>query len=213
VQLLIFERHDSPKPVKTIDLDPGTNRTFYFWHVHVAGVTPGMGYAYRVDGPRDLHGAGHRFNPNKVLIDPYGRHDLHPWDRVAAAAPATTWAPAGAASCTDMADYDWEGDQPLRRSMVRRSSTMHVRGFTKSPTSGARHPGTYRGSTDPYSEGATAVELLPSSSSTRTRSGRTADRAAPHQLLGLAPISFFNPHEGYCVAPDEGTHVKEFGTW
>ena len=79
VELLIFERHDSPKPVKTILLDPGINRTFYFWHVYVNGVTPGMGYAYRVDGPKDLHGRGHRFNPNKVLIDPYGaRDDIHP---------------------------------------------------------------------------------------------------------------------------------------
>jgi pullulanase/glycogen debranching enzyme len=72
VELLIFERHDSPKPTKTIRLNPDVNRTFYFWHIYVFGVTPGMGYAYRVDGPKDLHGAGHRFNPNKVLIDPYG---------------------------------------------------------------------------------------------------------------------------------------------
>ena len=52
------------------------------------GVTPGMGYAYRVDGPQDLHGAGHRFNPNKVLIDPYGRGTTSTlWDRVAACGP------------------------------------------------------------------------------------------------------------------------------
>ena len=88
VELLIFERHDSPKPVKTIKLDPSVNRTFYFWHVYVNGVTPGMGYAYRVDGPQDLHGAGHRFNPNKVLIDPYGRGTTSTlWDRVAACGP------------------------------------------------------------------------------------------------------------------------------
>ncbi len=88
VELLIFERHDSRKPIKTILLDPRINRTFYFWHVYVTGVTPGMGYGYRVDGPNDVSGAGHRFNPNKVLIDPYGRGTTSTlWDRVAACGP------------------------------------------------------------------------------------------------------------------------------
>ena len=51
-----------------------------------------MGYAYRVDGPKDLHGAGHRFNPNKVLIDPYGRGTTATlWDRGRPAARRTTW--------------------------------------------------------------------------------------------------------------------------
>ena len=58
VELLLFERHDAPKPVKAIQLDPGVNRTFHFWHIYVRGLTPGMHYAYRVDGPQDLHGAG-----------------------------------------------------------------------------------------------------------------------------------------------------------
>ncbi len=79
VTLLIFDAHDSPRPIKVIELDPDINRTFYFWHIYVVGVTSGMGYAYRVDGPKDVHGAGHRFNPNKVLIDPYAPgHDVHP---------------------------------------------------------------------------------------------------------------------------------------
>ncbi|OGO55109.1 MAG: glycogen debranching enzyme GlgX, partial [Chloroflexi bacterium RBG_16_69_14] len=218
VQLLIFERHDSPKPVKIIDLDPGTNRTFYFWHVYVTGVTPGMGYAYRVDGPRDLHGAGHRFNPNKVLIDPYGRGTTSTlWDRVAACGPEDNVAHSLSSVVIDMSDYDWEGDQPLRRSMQDTIIyEMHVRGFTKSPTSGARHPGTYLGVIDkiPYLKklGVTAVELLPVFEFDEDEISGTNPLTGQRLInyWGYSPISFFNPHEGYCVAPDEGTHVKEF---
>ncbi|MGH3602048.1 MAG: glycogen debranching protein GlgX, partial [Pseudonocardiaceae bacterium] len=73
VTLLLFDACDSPQPIETIVLDPIVNRTFQFWHVYVRGVTPGLHYAYRVDGPRDLSESGHRYSPNKVLIDPYTR--------------------------------------------------------------------------------------------------------------------------------------------
>ena len=126
-----------------------------------------MGYAYRVDGPQDLHGAGHRFNPNKVLIDPYGRGTTSTlWDRVAACGPDDNLAQSLRSVVIDMTDYDWEGDQPLRRPMQDTVIyEMHVRGFTKSPTSGVAHPGTYLGVIEkiPYlrSLGVTAVELMP----------------------------------------------------
>ena len=102
-----------------------------------------MGYAYRVDGPKDLHGAGHRFNPNKVLIDPYGRGTTSTlWDRVAACGPEDNLAHSLSSVVIDMTDYDWEGDTPLNRSMQDTVIyEMHVRGFTKSPTSGVEQPG------------------------------------------------------------------------
>src|SRR5574340_1234063 len=68
VELLLFDRHDDPEPIQTIQLDPYKHKTFYFWHVYVRGLKPGANYAYRVDGPRDLHGRGDRFNRNKVLL-------------------------------------------------------------------------------------------------------------------------------------------------
>jgi glycogen operon protein len=218
VELLLFERHDSPKPVKTIRLDPGTNRTFYFWHVYVAGVTPGMGYAYRVDGPKDLHSAGHRFNPNKVLIDPYGRGTTSTlWDRVAACGPEDNVSRSLSSVVIDMTDYDWEGDEPLRRPMQETVIyEMHIRGFTRSPTSGVRHPGTYLGAIEkiPYLKrlGVTAVELLPVFEFDEAEISGTNPLTGQRLInyWGYSPISFFNPHEGYCVAPDEGTHVKEF---
>ena len=218
VELLLFESHDSPTPVKTVLLDPTVNRTFYFWHVYVTGVTPGMGYAYRVDGPKDLHAGGHRFNPNKVLIDPYGRGTTSTlWDRVAACGPDDNVAHSLSSVVIDMSDYDWEGDQPINRSMQDTVIyEMHVRGFTKSPTSGAVNAGKYLGVIEkiPYlqSLGVTAVELLPVFEFDEDEISGTNPLTGQRLInyWGYSPISFFNPHEGYCVAPDEGSHVREF---
>ena len=217
VELLLFERHDSPKPIKTIQLDPGVNRTFYFWHIYVVGVTPGMGYAYRVDGPKDLHGAGHRFNPNKVLIDPYGRGTTSTlWDRAAACGPDDNLAHSLRSVVVDMTDYDWEGDQPLRRSMQETVIyEMHVRGFTKSPTSGATHPGTYRGVIEkiPYlqSLGVTAVELLPVFEFDETRSaGRTRSPASDSSTTGATARSASSPRTGLLRRARRGHAVHEF---
>src|ERR1700747_1214570 len=71
VELLLFAKHDDPLPARVIRFDPVVNKTFFFWHIYVRGLRPGAHYAYRVDGPQDLHGRGFRFNPNKILIDPY----------------------------------------------------------------------------------------------------------------------------------------------
>ena len=69
VELLLFEKHDDLEPIQIIELSPETNKTFFIWHVYVKEIKHGNAYAYRIDGPQDLHGAGHRFNKNKVLLD------------------------------------------------------------------------------------------------------------------------------------------------
>src|SRR6516165_10582659 len=71
VQLLLFDPHDDVQPIQVIKLEPATNQTFFFWHVYVKGLKPGAHYAYRVDGPQDLHGKGFSFNKNKVLVVSY----------------------------------------------------------------------------------------------------------------------------------------------
>ena len=72
VELLLFDREDDVRPARTIAIDPSTNRTYHYWHVFVEGVKPGQVYGYRAHGPFDP-AAGMRFNPAKVLLDPYGR--------------------------------------------------------------------------------------------------------------------------------------------
>jgi glycogen operon protein len=72
VELLFFDREDDAQPARVITIDPAANRTYHYWHVFVPGVRPGQLYAYRVQGPSDPAN-GLRFDPAKVLLDPYGR--------------------------------------------------------------------------------------------------------------------------------------------
>jgi len=71
-QLLLFDHVDAPKPSRIIDLDPRTNRTYHYWHTFVPDITAGQLYAYRVAGPFDPE-RGLRFDPDKALLDPYGK--------------------------------------------------------------------------------------------------------------------------------------------
>jgi glycogen operon protein len=218
VQLLLFESHDARRPVKVIDLDPGDNRTFYFWHIYVKDVKPGMGYAYRVDGPQDLHGRGHRFNPRKVLIDPYGRAVTSTlWDRAAACGPDDNVTSSLSSIVVDTSAYDWEGDRPINRAMSQTIIyEMHVKGFTRASSSRAKNPGTYAGVIEkiPYLKklGVTALELMPVFEFDETEiSG--VNPITGQQLVnywGYSPIAFFSPHGDYCVKPDEGNHIREF---
>jgi pullulanase/glycogen debranching enzyme len=72
VELLLFDAHDDVEPIQTIQLTSSEHKTFHIWHCYIRGLRPGMHYAYRVDGPREPH-KGHRFDPDKLLIDPYAR--------------------------------------------------------------------------------------------------------------------------------------------
>ena len=111
--------------------------------------------------------AGQRFNPNKVLIGPYARgicKDL--WNRADAIGPQDNIATSMRCAVVDPAAYDWEGDQPLKRPIHESIIyEVHVGGFTRSPSSGVAHPGTFAGMIEkiPYLQalGVTAVELLP----------------------------------------------------
>ena len=137
VELLLFAAHDAPQPFQTIRLDPFVNKTFHFWHVFVKGLRAGAHYAYRVDGPNDPS-AGHRFNRNKVLIDPYARGNTNSlWNRAAACGPQDNVATSMRSVVIDTSGYDWEGDRPLDRPLEDTIIyEMHVRGFTRSPSSG-----------------------------------------------------------------------------
>src|SRR5262249_32639862 len=88
VELLLFDRVDDPQPSRLVRLDPIANRTYYYWHVFVPNVRPGQLYGYRVEGPFDPPN-GMRFDPSKVLLDPYSRGVMVParYDRAAARKP------------------------------------------------------------------------------------------------------------------------------
>ena len=218
VELLLFDTHNGLEPVQTVPLDPQHHRTFHFWHVYVSGLKPGAHYAYRVDGPQDLHNKGERFTPKKVLIDPYSRgNSTTLWKRGDAVGTSDNLSTSMRSTVIEYASYDWEEDQPLNRPLNESIIyEMHVGGFTRSPSSGSKYPGTFRGVIEkiPYLQqlGITAVELMPVFAFDET----VLDRKNPEtgeqleDYWGYNPLSFFAPHPAYCVSPREGTHIRDF---
>src|SRR5690349_5592998 len=119
VELLLFDCADALQPTEVIGLDPRPHRTYHYWHVFVPGIRAGQIYAYRAFGPFDpAHGL--RFDPSKVLLDPYGRAVGVPaaYSRQEASRCGQGDAVAMKSVVVDHATYDWEGDAPLRRSFA-----------------------------------------------------------------------------------------------
>jgi glycogen operon protein len=218
VELLLFERQDDVQPIQIIKLGPAEHQTFFFWHVYVRGLRPGAQYAYRVDGPQDLHGKGFRFNRNKILIDPYALGTTTAlYNRDDAVAPADNLATSMRSVVIDVHDYDWQGDQPLHRATEDLIIyEMHVAGFTRHASSGVKHPGTFSGVIEkiPYLKelGISAVELLPVMQYDNEEHLRTAtDGSSPlRNYWGYSTISFFAPEESYCLHPEQGEHLHNF---
>lgn len=213
VDLLLFDHEDDAHPTRTIHFDPVINRTHHYWHAYARGLKPGQIYGYRVAGPFDP-ARGMRFDPTKVLLDPYGRAVAVPqhYSRQAASAEGENVKSAMKSVVVDLQSYDWEGDAPLEIPSSRTIIyEMHVCGFTRHPSSGVpdERRGTYSGVIDkvPYLEnlGITAVELLPVF--------QFDPHDCPEGLVnywGYAPISFFSPHQGYSSRPNGSGPVDEF---
>jgi isoamylase len=213
VELVFFDREEDARPARVITIDGVTNRTYNYWHAFVPGVKPGQLYGYRIQGPFDP-AVGMRFDPSKVLLDPYGRGVVVPtnYTREAARLEGDNTATAMKNVVVDPSAYDWEGDTPLHRPASQTIIyEMHVRGFTRHPNSGLSEPtrGTYAGlvAKIPYLQQLriTAVELLPVF--------QFDAQDAPGGLVnywGYAPISFFAPHHGYSSRRDVLGPVDEF---
>lgn len=213
VDLLLFDGPNDPMPSRVINLHRNHNRTFYYWHVFVQGLKAGQVYAYRVHGPYQPE-KGHRFDPQKVLLDPYAKaiagKDIY--DRQAAILPGDNCAQALRSVVVDTSAYDWEDDQALRTPYA--SSViyeLHVGGFTCNPNSGLSQEklGTYAGLIEkiPYLQdlGITAVELLPVHyfDPEDAQPGLT-------NYWGYSTIGFFAPHQSYSSEDDPLEVVDEF---
>ncbi|MCL5098475.1 MAG: glycogen debranching protein GlgX [Candidatus Omnitrophica bacterium] len=224
IELCLFDSPDAKEEAERIELPERTNLV---WHGHLPGLKPGQLYGYRVHGPYDPK-AGHRFNPRKVVLDPYAkaigrplrwadelfgyrlgdpREDLEADDRDDA-----PWAPLAAAIDPS---FDWGGDRPpARRWRETIIYESHVKGLTQ------RHPevpkelrGTYAGLAVPpvidYLKqlGITAIELMP-----------VHHFVQDHQLLekgltnywGYNTLAFFAPEPRYAAAKLPVETVLEF---
>ncbi|TKS58466.1 MAG: glycogen debranching enzyme GlgX [Nitrospira sp.] len=224
VELCLFDRPEASQESHRICLE---ERTDQIWHVYVPGLWPGQHYGYRVYGPYDPE-EGHRFNPAKLLIDPYAKSiagtvewsdamfgyrigdpkaDLSRDDRDNAAnVPKSV--------VIDPA-FTWGGDTRLKTPWEKTVIyELHVKSIT------ARHPevpdlvrGTYAALTTPavldylVDLGITAVELLPVQHFVRDR--RLAERGLTN-YWGYNTIGFFAPDIRYAVSPVRARHVREF---
>src|SRR6188768_1479352 len=186
VNFAVFSEHgsaiwlclfDSPDAVRERVALPLTERTGHIWHGYVPGLAPGQLYGFRVDGPWAPR-LGHRFNPAKVLLDPYARAIGRPlrWGPalfVAEDPPGTpdsldsaAHAPLGAVHADA---FDWGDDR--RPATAWRDTViyeLHVKGMTAlHPDVPAALRGTYLGlASAPVLDhllglGVTAVELMP----------------------------------------------------
>ena len=199
-------------------------QTFGVFHGHFGGISAGMAYGFRVHGPWDP-GSGARWNPAKLLMDPYARaldgsfiHDPAVFAHVGSDdtlrndADSAPFVPRSIAVGTS---FDWYGDQPLQ---VPWNDTViyetHVRGLTM------RHPGvpealrgTYAGLAHPAvvehltSLGVTAVELMPIH--------HFVDEVHLLEMgltnyWGYNTLGFFAPHARYSSGGGRGDQVREF---
>ena len=214
VDLLLFDDIADDRPSRTIHLQRGPNTTFYYWHVFVPNLQPGQLYGYRVHGPFDPS-RGHRFDGQKLLLDPYARGIAYSdqFSRQAAIAPGDNTPYAFKSVVGDFRTYDWEGDTPGKLQTPYRNTViyeLHVKGFTQHPNSGLPDDlrGTYAGLIEkiPYVEklGVTAVELLPIH--------QFDPQAAPSGInyWGYQPVGYFAPHRDYSRDKSPLGPVNEF---
>src|SRR5271166_2997979 len=213
IELLFFDRVEDARPSRVIPIDPFANRTYHYWHVFAPGAEVGQIYGFRAYGPFEP-ARGLRFDPSKLLLDPYGRAIAVPknYSREAARLERDNTATAMKSVVTDPRAYDWQGDVTLHRPWSRTIIyEMHVRGFTAHPSSGVAESrrGTYAGLVEkiPYLQqlGITAVELLPVF--------QFDPQGAPAGLTnywGYSPVSFFAPHQAYSSRQDPLGPIDEF---
>ncbi len=224
VELCLFDEEENETRVEM------TERTAMNWHCYLPGVGPGQRYGYRVHGPYRPE-EGLRFNPNKLLIDPYAKaiDGTVRWEDDASVLPYVPTGEEDADLEFDEEDdafsipksvvidqgFDWEGDRllqiPLAESVIYET---HVKGFTR------LHPGirddlrgTYAGLASEEaleyltSLGVTAVELLPVH--------HIADESflverGLRNYWGYSTIGYLAPHSEYAATGRRGEQVREF---
>jgi glycogen operon protein len=226
VKLCLFAQGDDDQVYDVIDIDEVTD---YVWHVYVPGMGPGQRYGYRVYG-RYLPKKGIRFNPQKLLIDPYakaieGRIDVkdsmfdYAFDRDI---KKHVFEKNTLDSVTEMnkcvvidTSFDWEGVEkpeiPMHDSIIYE---LHVKGFTAThPDVPAEDRGTYRGLAHPKvidyfrDLGVTAIELMPIHHFVHNKF--LLDQGLSN-YWGYNSIGFFAPHAEYSASGMHGQQVKEF---
>jgi glycogen operon protein len=210
VTLLLYAENNVVTPTRQYHLNYLTNKSGRTWHCRIPASQLGdtAYYAYRVEGPFEPE-EGHRFDPEKILLDPYAKAVFFPpgFDREAARQVGSNAgrAPLGCIHPANPSD-ERGSSPPPRHTHDLIIYEMHVKGFTMRSNSGVSDEtrGTYAGVIDkiPYllDLGVTAVELLP------------IYQRDPYEedYWGYMPLNFFSPHHGYASDRSLAGQLREF---
>jgi len=223
VELCLFDRPDASQEHERITL---TEHTDMVWHAFLPDARPNQLYGYRVHGPYDP-AAGHRFNANKIVMDPYAKsvartvrwademfgYSVGQADEDLSFDPRDSAAFAPLAAVVDPA-FTWGDDRPPRTPWHNTVIyEMHVRGFSKQHPSIAEHlRGTYEAlTTEPAIEhlrklGVTAVELMPVHHYSRER----LEEKGPTNYWGYNSFGYFAPERRLAASRTPAGAVREF---
>jgi len=202
VWLSLYRDDASRRPFRVIELDPVRNRTGYFWHVWVEGAEPGTCYTWRMRGPDDTALSGCRFDEGRELLDPWA---FAVSDRLWNRAAAERGDPR-----SQLRAVVTQRPEPKRPATPRELEgaviyELHVGGFTRHPSSGVAHPGTFAGVVEkiPYLRdlGITHVELLPLMAFDSQYVPPAVRARGLSNYWGYSTYGYFAPHPGYCVDP------------
>ncbi len=224
VELCLFDDPQAEKASRVIEIAESTHGV---WHGYVEGIGPGQLYGFRVHGPYEPE-QGLRYNPHKLLLDPYARaigRDMTWSDALfgyTVGDPAEdlsfderdSAADAPLACVVDNA-FEWEDDAPplhaWNNSLIYE---LHVKGFTRlHPEVPEALRGTYAGlASEPAIRhlkelGVTAVELMPIHSLVHDR--HLVEKGL-RNYWGYNSIGFFAPHSGYASSPSPVETLREF---
>lgn len=224
VELCLFDTADQQRESQRIEL---REQTDHVWHAYLPELTPGQIYGYRVSGPYEP-AKGHRFNPHKIVLDPYARaiaRDVQWSDAVfgyQVGSPegdlsfderdSAPFAPL--ATVVDPA-FTWGDDRPPRTSWHQTLIyELHVKGFSQlNPLVPEKLRGTYAGLASEasinhlQSLGVTAVELLPIHH--RIDDRHLAERGLTN-YWGYNTLAFFAPDDRYVCTQIAQNAVQQF---
>jgi isoamylase len=224
VDLCLFDGPEATVESERIPLPEQTNMN---WHGYVPDVRPGQLYGYRLHGPWDP-AKGHRFNPNKVVLDPYAKAIARPvtWDdamfgytigqpQADVVFDGRDSAPFAPLAAVVDAAFTWGDDRrprtPWHETVIYE---MHVRGFSKLQTRlPERIRGTYEALTTDTAIshllklGVTAVELMPVHHHSYDR--HLVERGLTN-YWGYNTLSFFAPNIRYAADRTPTGTVREF---
>ena len=222
VELCLFDSADAEHESHRI---PFTETTDQVWHAYLPDLLPGQVYGYRIDGPYEPQ-KGHRFNPNKVVLDPYAKllarnvrwddslfgYELGKDDLSFSATNSAAFAPL--AMVVDTA-FTWGDDRPPRtpwhKTLIYEA---HVKGLTMNhPDVPEKLRGSYAGLASEaiikhlHDLNVTAIELLPIHQSLTDR--YLAEKNMSN-YWGYNTLNFFAPHLSYDSPNNSLSPVHEF---